>query len=309
MTNLKILLVEDDALQAKITKDYLENIGYEVIKAENGKSAIKVSKTQAVDLIVLDRVLPDIDGNEVCRWLKSNEDTKRIPVIILSAKIATSEKVLGLEAGADDYLPKPYDESELKARVYACLRTKMLQDELREKNHQLEAVLLKMEALAITDSLTGLFNRRYFESEIDREFKKTQRYGHPTSCLMIDIDHFKEINDEYGHSIGDQTLKEISLAIKNCLREIDVLGRWGGEEFVVLLPQADKEGAFKAASRILSSVAACQLSSCPKQVTISIGLASIPDHSIDNSEKLIDASDQALYKAKAKGRNRIEVYI
>jgi diguanylate cyclase (GGDEF)-like protein len=304
----KILLVEDDKIQAKTTKDYLEKTGYEVIWVENGKLAIKTAKTELVDLIVLDVVLPDIDGKEVCRWLKSNKDTKGVPIIILSGKISTKEKVFGLEAGADDYLPKPYDESELKARAYACLRTKILQDELREKNRRLEELLLNLETLAITDSLTGLYNRRYFESVIEKEFNRSTRYGDHTSCLMIDIDQFKKINDEYGHSAGDQVLKEIAIVMKNCLRKIDTMARWGGEEFVVLFPQTNKGGAFKAASRILTSVSTCKLSSGPEQITVSIGLAAIPEPSIDNSEKLIDASDSALYEAKAKGRNRIEVF-
>jgi DNA-binding response OmpR family regulator len=133
MANAKLLLVEDDKVQAKITKDFLESAGYEVVLAENGKSAIKAAKTQNADVILLDLVLPDMDGNEVCRWLKLNQDTKGIPIIMLTVKSSTMEKVEGLQAGADDYLPKPYNEIELNARIYASLRTKALQDELREK--------------------------------------------------------------------------------------------------------------------------------------------------------------------------------
>lgn len=134
MSNFKILLVEDDKLQAKTTKEYLEKAGHEIVWVENGKAAIKSAKTVSFDLIVLDLILPDLDGNEVCRWLKSDKDTQDIPIIILSARDSAKERVFGLEAGADDYLPKPYDASELKARIYACLRTKALQDKLREKN-------------------------------------------------------------------------------------------------------------------------------------------------------------------------------
>jgi DNA-binding response OmpR family regulator len=133
MANHKILLVEDDKLQAKTTKEYLEKAGHEIVWVENGMSAIKSAKPHSFDLIVLDLVLPDMGGNEVCRWLKNTKDTKDIPIIILSAKGTTKEKVVGLEAGADDYLPKPYDPSELKARIYACLRAKLLQDELKKK--------------------------------------------------------------------------------------------------------------------------------------------------------------------------------
>lgn len=307
MSNFKILLVEDDKLQAKTTKEYLEKAGHEIVWVENGRAAIKSAKTASFDLIVLDLILPDLDGNEVCRWLKSNKDTQDIPIIILSARDSTREKVYGLEAGADDYLPKPYDASELKARIYACLRTKILQDELRRKNRQLEEVLSQMETLAMTDQLTGLFNRRFFESVVEKEFSKAIRYNHPTSCLMLDIDHFKKINDECGHHAGDQVLKEISRLMKNCFREADTVARWGGEEFIVLLPETTRENALQVASRLLTSVSAFKFSSFPGSVTVSIGLASMPKPAVDTSEKLIAASDRALYQAKSRGRNRIEV--
>jgi diguanylate cyclase (GGDEF)-like protein len=307
MAKAKILLVEDDKIQAEVTKDYLEANGYEVICVRDGKSAIKMAKTQHVDLILLDLILPDINGNEVARWLKLNEDTKGIPIIILTVKSSTIEKVAGLEAGADDYLPKPYNEIELNARIYACLRTKALQDELIQKNSQLEGVLLKVETLAITDSLTELFNRRHFGNTIEKEFNRTIRYQSPTSCLMIDIDYFKKINDEYGHRAGDLVLKEIAKIIKSCIREIDTVARWGGEEFIVLLPETKQEDALQSAKRILEAISNHQFSGIPGKITVSIGLASVPEASIDTADKLIHTSDLALYEAKDKGRNRIEV--
>ncbi|OGW38514.1 MAG: hypothetical protein A2Y97_00580 [Nitrospirae bacterium RBG_13_39_12] len=307
MSKAKIVLVEDDTIQAKVTKDYLETSGYEVIWVQNGKSAIKTAKTQHIDLILLDLVLPDLDGNEVARWLKNNEDTKGIPIIILTVKGSTEEKVIGLEAGADDYLHKPYNEIELNARIYACLRTKALQDELRVKNRQLEEVLLRVESLAITDPLTGLFNRRHFETTLEKEFNRSIRYLSPASCLMIDIDYFKKINDEYGHHTGDVVLKEVSEVIKDCIREIDTVARWGGEEFIVLLPETKKEASLQAALRILRVISEHKFSGINRQITVSIGLANIPEPSIDTAEKLINTADLALYEAKAKGRNKIEV--
>ncbi|MEW6570166.1 MAG: diguanylate cyclase [Nitrospirota bacterium] len=309
MAKAKILLVEDDKLQADVTKEYLEASGYEVVWVQDGKSAIKAAKTQPIELILLDLILPDLDGNEVARWLKLNEDTKGIPIIILTVKSSTKDKVTSLESGADDFLPKPYNEIELNARIYACLRTKALRDELREKNRQLEQVLLKVEILAITDPLTQLYNRRHFETTLEKEFRRTIRYQTPTSCLMIDIDHFKGINDEYGHHAGDQVLKEMARTIKGALREIDIVARWGGEEFIILLPQTAKDAAFKAASRILKKVADSKFPGIPRQLTVSIGVAGIPDPSIDSAEKLIRMSDIALYEAKARGRNRIEIAI
>ncbi|MEW6068779.1 MAG: diguanylate cyclase [Nitrospirota bacterium] len=306
MAKARILLVEDDKLQAKVTKEYLEKQGYEVIWVEDGKSAIKMAKTQPVEIILLDLVLPDLDGNEVARWLKVNEDTKGIPIIMLTVKSSMHEKIKGLQAGADDYLPKPYNEVELNARIYASLRTKALQDELREKNRQLEEVLLKVENLAITDPLTSLYNRRYIEAAIEKEVSRTERYHSSTSCLMIDIDYFKKVNDEFGHQVGDMVLKEIAKIIKGCIREIDVLARWGGEEFLVLMPETKKENAGHAASRIVNTISNYNFPNVSRQVTVSIGVASIPDPSIESAEKLINASDFALYEAKRKGRNRVE---
>jgi len=306
MTRARILFVEDDKLQAKITKDYLESSGYEVILAEDGKAAIKTAKTQKVDIILLDLVLPDISGNEVCRWLKMDHGTKGIPIIMLTVRSSTMEKVEGLKAGADDYLPKPYNEIELNARIYASLRTKALQDELREKNRELQDTMAKLELLSRTDPLTELFNRRHFVTVIDQEFSRTQRYKSPAACIMIDVDHFKDINDKYGHNAGDLVLKEIAGIIRSCLRQIDTVARWGGEEFIVLLPGTSKENALHAASKILTSVSDHKFHDIDRHITVSIGLASIPNPSIDTFEKFIHASDLALYEAKSKGRNRIE---
>jgi diguanylate cyclase (GGDEF)-like protein len=307
MAKTKILLVEDDKIQSKVTKDSLESTGYEVILAEDGKSAIRIAKTDSVDLILLDLVLPDITGNEVCRWLKLNQDTKGIPIIMLTVKSSTLEKVEGLKAGADDYLPKPYNEVELNARIYACLRTKALQDELKDKNRELEEVLSRVEVLAVTDPLTELFNRRQFETIIEKEFNRTTRYKSPTSCLMIDVDNFKSVNDEYGHRTGDVVLKELAEITKNCLRRVDTIARWGGEEFVVLLPGTDKVNALKAASRILKAISSHEFSGITRQITVSIGISSVPDSPVESAEKFIDVADLALYKAKSTGRNRIEL--
>ena len=310
MAKAKILFVEDSRSQAQVIKNFLEKEGYEVVWVEDGKSAINIAKSQPLDIILLDVILPDINGTEVCRWLKLNQNTKGIPIIMLTAKGSTSDKVTGLEAGADDYIPKPFDEIELNARIYSCLRTKALQDELRLKNRQLEELLERVEVLAITDPLTELFNRRRFEAVLEKEFKKTRRYNSPLSCLMIDIDHFKKINDEYGHHVGDAVLQEIAQIIKNNFREIDIIARWGGEEFIVLLPHTGKEAALQSATRVLKTISNHKFSSIPgKKITVSIGIASAPLPSIDSGENLINACDLAMYEAKKNGRNRIEIAV
>lgn len=307
MAKAKILLVEDNQTQAKVICNCLARNGYEIVQVDNGMTAIKIAKSKRIDLILLDLMLPDIDGNEVCRWLKLNPDTKSIPIIMLTAKGDSNDKVAGLKAGADDYLPKPFDEGELNARIYARLRVKSQQDELQQKNRQLETMLTRVETLAIMDSLTGLFNRRRFETILSNEFKKSQRYLHPLTCLMIDIDHFKEINDTFGHQAGDQVLKEAASCIQANIREVDTLARWGGEEFVVLSPNTSKENAMRAAERILNSISVNAFTTIgSRSLTVSIGIAGIPDSEIDTTEKLIHAADLAMYEAKRKGRNRIE---
>lgn len=308
MAKAKILYVEDSETQASVIKDFLEKSGYDVILVDNGKSAINVAKSQPLDIVLLDVILPDITGYEVCRWLKLNSDTREIPIIMLTVKGSVSDKVTGLEAGADDYLPKPFDEIELNARIYACLRTKALRDELKQKNRQLEELLEKVKILASTDPLTKLSNRRHFEVVLENEFKRAARYNSPLACLMIDIDYFKKINDGYGHHTGDLVLHEIAHIIENTIREIDVTARWGGEEFVVLLPQTGKEGALQSASRILKAIVTHKFTCLPdKKISASIGIACLPDPSINTGEKLIDASDIAMYEAKRKGRNRTEI--
>ena len=308
MAKAKILLVEDSKAQAGLIRDFLEKTGYEVIWAENGKSAIKIAKSKGIDIILLDLMLPDISGNEVCRWLKLNENTRGIPIIMLTAKDAITDKVAGLEAGADDYLPKPYNEIELNARIYASLRTKALQDELRQKNRQLENLLKQVEIMAITDQLTGIYNRRRLVTILEKEFRRTVRYKSPLTCLMIDIDHFKRINDKFGHHTGDMVIKETAQIITGCAREIDTVARWGGEEFIALFPQTKKEDALRSAVRIIKKVSEHKFPEISnEQITISIGIASVPDPSIDTEEKLIHASDMALYEAKKNGRNRAEL--
>ena len=197
VTKANILLVEDNKTQAKVIRDYLVKKGYHIACVGDGMAAFKAAKTSAVDIILMDRILPDMDGCEVCRWLKLDQATRDIPIIMLTAKGAMSDKISGLEAGADDYLPKPFDESEINVRIFVRLRTKTHQDELKKKNRQLEDMLTKVESLAIMDPLTGVYNRRPFESILTNEFKRATRYQLPLTCMMIDIDHFKLINDAH----------------------------------------------------------------------------------------------------------------
>ncbi len=307
MSKANILLVEDNKTQAKIIRDFLSGNGYHVITVEDGTSAFKTVRTEVIDVILLDRVLPDMDGTEVCRWLKLDPHTRDIPVIMLTVRSAMPDRVSGLESGADDYLPKPFEEAELNARIFARLRSKTHQDELKQKNRELEDMLTRVESLAIMDPLTGLFNRRRFESILTADFKRAVRYQHPLSCMMIDIDHFKEINDSRGHQEGDSVLREIAQIVQTTLREVDTPARWGGEEFAVLSPSTTKENALRAAERVRLAIANHKFPNMPgRNITVSIGVAGLPDPAIDTQEKLVHEADLAMYKAKKNGRNRVE---
>ena len=263
---------------------------------------------QSFDVILLDCILPDIDGNDVCRWLKHNQNTKGIPIIMLSSKDTTADIVQGLDSGADDYISKPYEEVELDARVYAALRMKLLQDELRQKNDELKDMLTRFETLSNTDPLTGLYNRRRFEAIFTSEFSKAMRYKSPLSCIMIDIDQFKAVNDSYGHAIGDAVIKDLAEIIKQSIRDVDIACRWGGDEFIVVTPMTANANAELPARRILESVSNHVFRGIGNnKLTVSIGIADLSRPDVETSSKLIQAADIKLFEAKKKGRNRIEV--
>jgi two-component system, cell cycle response regulator len=308
MAKVNILFVEDSEAHGTTTKDVLEKRGHAVTWVLDGMSALRLAMTQPFDIILLDRILPDMDGNELCRWLKHNQDTRGIPIIMISAKDTTTDKVQGLDSGADDYLSKPYEEVELNARVNAALRIRLLQDELQKKNDELKEMLTQVVTLSNSDPLTGLLNRRRFDAILQPEFSNAMRYKTPLSCMMIDIDHFKVVNDTYGHAIGDAVIKDVAGIIKSSIRDVDTACRWGGEEFIVLTPMTPQANAELLAQRILKSVSEHVFAGINSaQLTVSIGIADVSGSGIDSVNKLIQAADIALFRAKKKGRNRIEV--
>jgi diguanylate cyclase (GGDEF)-like protein len=269
---------------------------------------MKLIKLERPDLILLDLVLPDISGREVCRWAKLNVETQSIPIIILTARTDVKERVAGLEDGANDYVTKPCDDSELKARIDAVLREKTLRDQLEKKNTEYEELMRKFERMAITDPVTGLFNRRRFEEMLAQEFERYRRYGTPFTCLMIDVDHFKRINDTYGHDVGDLVLKETAQTIQAQIRGVDMVSRYGGDEFAVLLSQQKGEEAVKAAGRILRHVRQLRFKEMKKgeKITLSIGIAALPDPDLKEMDQIMQCADYALYKAKKNGRDCAE---
>ena len=304
----RVLLAEDNLTQASIMMDYLENNGHEVIHVKDATSVFSAVDNHSPDVILLARHLSGIDGIHICRSLKNNSETSGIPIIMLTNKSTTSDKIVGLRAGADDYIPEPCDEDELTAVIIARLRTKSEWDDLKQTTRQLREMLTKVETLASVDSLTGLFNRRRFEAVIEKEFKRSMRYNVSLSCLMLDIDHFKKVNDTFGHSVGDGVLLETVKIIQNNIRDVDTVARWGGEEFIIMSPNTSKNNALVVADRIRKSMANQSFPNVgDKKITISIGIADIPDQAINTKEQLINAADQALYGAKKSGRNRVRL--
>jgi diguanylate cyclase (GGDEF)-like protein len=306
----KLLLIDDSEAQSNQIRQALARLGYDVTRASSGMEGLRLARTTSPDLILLDVVMADIDGFAVCRWLKMNAETRDIPVIMLTVRSALADRVEGLNIGADDYLPKPFADEELEARIFAALRVKATHAELRGRNQELESMLHSVEALASTDALTGLFNRRRFADVLKREFAVTKRYRNTLSCLLLDLDHFKLINDRFGHDAGDQVLKEVGRRITSSLREVDLAARYGGEEFVVLLPHTSKSDACTLAERLLQNVRkqAFKFGSELVTVTTSIGCAGNSDVHTHNAEDLVKAADIALYQAKDRGRNRVVMY-
>ena len=306
----RLLLVEDSTTQGSQTKLVLEQLGYDVRWVKSGIEALKWARQDPPELIVLDVVMDDIDGFAVCRWLKLHNGTRDIPIIMLTVRDEIDDRVHGLQVGADDYLPKPFSDRELEARIFAALRSKTSQAELAERNRQLESMLHHVESLAITDPLTGLFNRRRFADVLRREVAVTRRYKNSLALLMIDLDHFKTVNDRFGHDAGDEVLRAIATALGSGLREVDLAARYGGEEFAVIMPHTTKANAEIVAQRVAAQIAALEHQFQGEKValTASIGIAEVADLNEPNSENLIKAADVALYEAKRGGRNRIVLF-
>jgi diguanylate cyclase (GGDEF)-like protein len=305
----RILVVDDSRTQLDWLVQVLEREGYDVRTAVDGKDAIRKVRTEPPDLVLLDLILPDMDGLEVVRLIKARKEEDFIPVIILSARSDLDSKVKGLRIGADDYLAKPFAEAEILARAQAMLRIKTLEVQLRRAQKELEE-------RSITDGLTGLKNRRFFDERIVEEYRRAQRYSDPVSLMMIDLDQFKEVNDRHGHPVGDLVLRRAAQLIRGSIRDPDICARYGGEEFAVILPKTHVSGALVVAERVWRALGAtvhrvpADAPGGPNElfVTASIGIAFYPSKDIGSAELLLRYADEALLQAKKAGRNTICLY-
>lgn len=296
----RILVVDDNTDNVEIIATRLRFRGYEIMEATNGQEALDCVKRDAPDLILLDVMLPDIDGYEISRRIKNDHELPFIPIILVTARDSTQDKVAGLDAGADDYLTKPINFPELEARVRSMLRIKRLQDELEDKNQELGR-------LSISDGLTGLFNHRHIYGLLHEEFERANRTAERLTVAMFDLDRFKSVNDNYGHQAGDRVLEQFAEILRESAREIDRLGRYGGEEFMALLPETSIEDGIVFVERVRREVARRPFNIGRAEslnMTTSCGVATYPHELIDDPETLVRLADEALYAAKAAGRNR-----
>lgn len=304
----KILVVDDIPLNRKLQKTYLESVGYQVIIAQDGVEALQRIGEESPDLILLDIMMPNMNGFQVCRRLKGSENTRFVPIILVTALNEIEDKVKGIEAGADDFISKPFNKLELLARVKSLLRIKHLHDELELKIKELEIAQSKLLQLAITDGLTELYNYRYFKDQLSQEITRAKRHNTYVSIAMIDIDYFKHYNDTHGHPAGDLVLKIIAQLLRNNIRKIDVAARYGGEEFALILTETDKQAAGFVANKIKNLVEQQKFNyeeTQPKgKLTISMGVSTFP-HDALTPDDLVKIADQRLYRAKKAGRNRV----
>ncbi|HVG38602.1 MAG TPA: diguanylate cyclase [Pyrinomonadaceae bacterium] len=304
-----ILFADDEEVNRTLIKRRLSRAGYEVITATNGAEAVEQAQRRAPDLVVLDLMMPVMDGQQACRLLKADGATKDLPVIILSARDETEVKVKCLTIGANDYVSKPFRVEELIARIEVAIRLKRERDSLRASADEAQARADAAYEKTLLDALTGLLNRHGLQRALARELSGARRYGRALSCLMFDIDHFKKINDTLGHPTGDLAITQFASALQETMRGSDIVCRYGGEEFLALLPETNLTGAATLAEKVRAAVAAGTFGEEGNNfsVTISVGVAELQGEESGND--MIARADTALYRAKQMGRNRVEVAV
>jgi PleD family two-component response regulator len=322
-----ILVADDEPVNLALIKRRLEWEQYRIHTAEDGGQAVELAKRLRPDLIILDVMMPVMDGLQACRLIKQDPSTRDIPVIFLSALDDTATKVSGLALGANDYISKPFRVEELLARVAVALRLKLERDELRRHTEEARLRAEAASEMSVTDALTGLLNRYGLQRALQRELTEAREAARPLSCLLIDVDFFKHVNDTYGHAAGDIALMQIARLLLDNVRHPaerreeareaerragasfprpDVVCRYGGEEFLVLAPETALEGALALAEKIRLQAAARLFGDGERvfELTLSVGASLLLPGESGND--MIARADEALYQAKQAGRNRVE---
>lgn len=301
-----ILVVDDDPVSRTLLERLLTKEGFHVISAENGEQALNIFKKQYIPIILTDWIMPKMNGVELCRAIRDIEAPGYVFIIIITARDSRDDIVKGLEAGADDYVSKPFYPPELLARIKTGIRILELERSLRKANEEIKR-------LSITDPLTNCYNRGYLMEHLPKEIKRAIRYKHLLSLAITDIDHFKRVNDTYGHQAGDKVLKYFVELIISSIRNSDWVARYGGEEFVVVIPETGIDGAVEMAERLRKTVASTGIDIGDKKINItaSFGVACFDPNKTEEitPDYLINEADRMLYEAKREGRNRVKAVL
>jgi len=303
---MHVLIVDDNAQNLKVLGNVLkDNTDYSLAFAVNGEEALEYVKENIPSMILLDVMMPGADGFEFCKALSDNEETKDIPVIFITAKSEPEDIVRGFEVGGVDYITKPFNEAELLVRINTHMELKRAMELLEEKNAELVAAYEKIKHMALTDVLTGISNRRSITNLIGKEASRCKRNSSSFSMIMCDIDFFKKVNDTYGHDTGDYVLKRVAEVIQNNMRNQDVVARWGGEEFLIMLPETGIEDSVGVAEKLRATIEKEEMNfgGHSFKVTMTFGV-SVYENSL-GIEKSIKKADDALYEGKQTGRNKV----
>ena len=307
-----VLIIDKDKSVTSILSNRLKSVGIDVLTAYDENSAFDVISKNRPDIILLDIYMKSNNGEDLLSTLTNNHLTSNIPIIILSSAIDVNSKVYGFLSGASDYIVKPFRFAEVYARIKNQFRIISMQNELEKKNKELMEKNMLLQEMTITDGLTGLYNKRYILNRLVNDIFHAARYKEPISFIMVDIDHFKRINDTYGHLVGDILLKNVAQTLKKTVRDVDIVARYGGEEFLIVVPNEDVLGTKILAERLRQTIenSSFVIDNNELSITISIGIksANITSDSSTEVTKLIGEADLALLKAKSEGRNRVEVF-
>lgn len=301
---IRVLAAEDNPVFQSMLRSMLTKWGYNPVMARDGMEAWReLEGENAPRLAILDWMMPGLDGVEICRRVRNAAKEPYIYLILLTARTEAQDLVEGMEAGADDYLKKPFEAQELRVRLRAGRRILDLQSQLMMAREELRVQ-------ATHDHLTGIPNRGAILESLDGELSRAARERGPVAVLMCDVDLFKSINDTHGHQAGDEILREAARRMKSAVRGYDVVGRYGGEEFLIVLPRCDAEGAQRQAERMREAFCATPFRAMGEllPVTCSFGVSWREEASLSDADTLIREADMALYSAKASGRNRVEIF-
>lgn len=310
---LKVLVVEDSKVTIKVLLNYLRRMGIDhPLVAESGSDALEICRNERPDLILLDAQLPDIDGFDVARNIRALEGSVDwTAIIFLTSKNTDDDLARGIDAGGDDYLMKPVSEVVLHAKIRAMQRLVGMQRELVLVTDELNSANKELLRLSTMDGLTGISNRRMYDDYGKREWRRCERMKQPISLVLVDVDHFKLFNDQYGHQAGDECLKSVASQVaKIGQRPTDLVARYGGEEFVLVLGETSADGARWLASRLCQKIAELNIphhAASTRHVTVSCGVACVIPDDDRSLDVLLKSADRALYRAKAAGRDRVVV--